>query len=93
MLRQTGKGLVRTRPEIPLCSVARNTSIAVLEGEGKGVGGCGEGDGGNKNGGGECGNKEVNESVANSNVQSVSFAENFLILLLKSLSLSSVMHF
>lgn len=73
ILRQTGKGLVRTRPDIPLCSVPSNTSIAILEGKGKGVGGGGEGDEGNKNGGEEGGNREVNGSVADSEVQSVSF--------------------
>jgi Glycosyltransferase (GlcNAc) len=64
MLRQTGKGLVRTRAEIPLCSVPIATSTTILEGIGKGLGGGGEGDGGNR---------EVNESVADGRAQSVRF--------------------
>ena len=51
MLRQTGKRLVRTRPEIPLCSVHIATSTAIHEGEGEGRGEDGEGEGDGRGGG------------------------------------------
>ena len=47
MLRQTGKGLVRTRSEIPHCSVPIATSTAIHKGEGgEDVQGGEEGEGG-----------------------------------------------
>ena len=71
MLRQTGKGLMRTRPQIPLFRVPITTSITILKGDGDGDGTV---DGNGKNA------KELDGS-ADSKTQMVctSYSNHFLV--------------